>query len=219
MKHTANPIFKLPLQIDREHLLGLLREKDILNRMTAAGTISLMHRPGTSDPWFDGITKIALLSGEDIPFSENDFKIFNPGLEATYFETCHQLFDQALLGRLGRVRLFRRLSQTTSSLHRDLDVRLHVALETNINSFLVFPDIGVFQIPADNHIYLVNTTIRHFAVNTDPTQERLHLVCSSYCGFLEHRTNEDRILSSNRELFRQIVEKYSASEIAPICVR
>lgn len=216
MSSGVSPIFRLPFQIDKNLFLNLLHEKGILNYMNEAGTLSLVHRLGAENPWFDGVTKMALNSGEDIPFSEADFKYFNPGLEGTYFEDCHKIFNELLSDRVGRVRLFRRTPQTSSSLHRDLDIRLHVALVSNKNSFLVFPDIGVFHVPDDGFIYLVNTTIPHFAVNTDPLHERLHVVCSSYCGFLEDRKNEDRIIQSNQDLFKNIIDKYSASEIEPL---
>lgn len=219
MKKSLSPIFKLPFQIDSEQLLKLLHEKNILCRLTSAGNLSLMHREGAEDPWLDGLTKTVLTANEEIPFSERDFKKFNPGLNDTYFEACQHFFERALLKRLGRVRLFQRFPQTSSSLHRDLDVRLHVALKTNKNAFIVFPDSGIFQIPNDGHIYLVNTTMPHFAVNTDPIHERLHVVCSSYCGFVEERKDEARILSSNLELFRSIIEKYSAIEVDPVNTR
>ena len=202
-KSYTSPVLRLPLKVDSQRLSALFEESGIYNRMAECNSVSLVHRNGAADPWMDGVTPQTLSCGQQFSFSEGDFSILNPGLPGSYFQECHQLFKHATSSRVGRIRLFSRHPQTSSSLHRDLDVRLHLALASNQDSFLVFPQIGVFHIPSDDHIYMVDTTRPHFAVNTHTSQHRIHLVCNTYCGFREERTREGEITAVARELFKK----------------
>lgn len=206
--NQISPVLKLPLQVDLQRLNEVFNGQGVYSKIGDTGTISLMHRKGVEDPWLDGITKSVLKKNDPLSFSEADFNQYNPGLAGTYFESVYRQLSEKFIGKIGRVRLFKREVQTSSSLHQDLDVRFHVALHTTPGSFLVFPNEGVFKIPADGHVYLVDTTRPHFAVNADPNSVRIHMVCSTYCGFLEHRDREEEILKQQRAFFSQISSSF-----------
>lgn len=200
------PVLKLPIQFDIDRLNKVFEKQGVFDRFGESGTISLMHRLGVEDPWSDGVTNAVLKPEQPLYFSEADFTQFNPGLEGTYFNMCYNILSGQFKGKIGRIRIFKRDPQTSSSLHQDLDVRFHLSLQTNSSSFLVFPELGIFQIPADGHVYLVDTTRPHFAVNASSTYSRIHLVCSTYSGVFEHRDNQDQIISAQRCFFSQIAK-------------
>jgi hypothetical protein len=62
-------------------------------------------------------------------------------------------------------------------MHRDPTIRYHLVLKTNPQAFFIFPSGGVFSIPADNHIYRLDTRELHTAINGGE-ESRVHLVIS-----------------------------------------
>ena len=203
-----SPVLKLPVQVDVERLLNELLNVQLMERFQANEmTLSLVNRGLDEDPWRSGTTLRVIEDADEFPFSEADFKFINEPLQGSYFEHCYQQAQEILNRRAGRVRVFKRIVQTSSSLHQDLDVRLHLALQSNPGAFLVFPGEGLFQIPVDGHFYLVDTTRPHFAVNANDHEDRLHLIFDTYCGFPEKRSLSDKILSSAQSLFHEIAER------------
>lgn len=204
----TSPIIKLPIRFDIDLLNQDFDKIGIFEKLGEINSVALMHRHGALDPWSDGITTATLKKDQPLYFSEADFNQFNPGLSESYFRYVHDELAHEFKGRLGRVRLFRREPQTSSSLHQDLDVRFHIALQTNPAAFLVFPELGVFHIPADGHVYLVDTTRPHLAVNGSSSLRRLHIVFSTYCGIQEHRSNEKLIIEAHRSFFVKVKQMF-----------
>lgn len=199
---SGSPVLKLPLKVDVEKLNSVFEKKGVFEKIgTDDGTVSLVNSNKGLDPWRDGTTLKVLAQDEEFQFSEGDYVHVNEPLKGSYFENIFKMLRGFSRERTGRVRLFRREVQTSSSLHRDLDVRFHLALKSTENAFLVFPDKGVFHIPVDGHFYLVDTTVPHFAVNTDSSRERVHMIVSTWCGFREVRGNDDQIVQAARQLF------------------
>jgi hypothetical protein len=105
-------------------------------------------------------------------FSECDFSEFEEEFVGTYI---HEVY-QTLPYRIGRFRIMRIKPKASYSVHTDSSKRIHIPLITNINAFLLFPDIDrIVHMPADGRVFLADTTLRHTAVNCG-TSDRLHLV-------------------------------------------
>ncbi len=133
--------------------------------------LCLTSRPGASVPlrdgvgWYDG--------------SETDFSIFNEAFRGTIFEE----FYENVPYRLGRVRLMMMPPRTSYSYHADKEPRLHVAIETNPNAYLLVDDDSghrswKIKVPANGGTYWVDTRRTHTAINTDAALERIHLVAN-----------------------------------------
>jgi hypothetical protein len=65
------------------------------------------------------------------------------------------------------------------SFHHDADYRLHIAIETNPQCFLMFFTGQFVNIPADGVVYFANTMKTHSAMNGG-NAARYHLVFSTY---------------------------------------
>lgn len=205
MSKINSPILRLPIKVDVDKLNSLFEEKEIYNLFREdEATLSLVNSGQGGDPWRDGTTFKVIEDNEEFPFSEGDFTNVNDELRQTYFDKCYQGVRDYINNRTGRVRIFKRVPQSSSSLHCDLDVRLHLALKSDSRSFLIFPELGVFNIPVDGHFYLVDTTIEHFAVNTSYDLDRVHLIIDTYCGFREKRGLEDEIILAAKNLFNEV---------------
>lgn len=68
--------------------------------------------------------------------------------------------------------------------HKDLGIRFHFVLDTNIQSFFSFvngndfsKDLEIYHMPCCNHFYLLDTRREHFVYNAGHTN-RIHLVIS-----------------------------------------
>jgi hypothetical protein len=131
--------------------------------------LCLTNIPGSVDPLWDAAGRGKYL--------ETAYSHFNAEFEGTIFE---EIVRQSPF-RLGRVRLMMIPPRACYSFHRDTEPRLHVALKTNENSFLMIEDGDRFErihIPMDGHMYWVDTMKVHTAINSDAVQDRIHLVAT-----------------------------------------
>ena len=113
---------------------------------------------------------------------ENDYKYINPIFEGTIFEKIIKEFN----GYNARIMLMK--PKSVYSIHKDSSIRMHLAILTNLSSYFVFPeDNHVEHIPADGHIYTVDTTKKHTVFNSDLKSDdgkllvpsnRIHMVFS-----------------------------------------
>ena len=105
---------------------------------------------------------------------ESDYNIFNSFYESTIFETI--INDLNVV----RSRFMVMSEHRTYSIHQDKSPRYHVALETNPDAYFLFPSTdgsktaNLYHVPADGHVYWVDTTMSHTFVNAGP--DRTHLV-------------------------------------------
>lgn len=74
-----------------------------------------------------------------------------------------------------RARVMRLNPRSCYSMHWDTTPRFHLALETHHTSYLFFHDNVPVHIPADGHIYWVDTRKPHSAINCH-SEPRYHLV-------------------------------------------
>lgn len=103
---------------------------------------------------------------------EKDFTEFNSDYKHTYF---YELYKQ-LPFAIGRMRLMCLKPKTCLSMHRDKEIRYHIALITNEQCFIIYRDYGTYHIPADGYVYKMDATKYHTAINGHNSDDRIHLV-------------------------------------------
>lgn len=78
---------------------------------------------------------------------------------------------------MGRVRLMVLPPRTVYGMHRDGTMRAHIPICTNVDCRLVSREGVTAHLPADGHVYVVDTGAEHTAYNAGDS-ERVHLVMS-----------------------------------------
>lgn len=102
--------------------------------------------------------------------------------ESNHEEKCFTvpLFDfkytNDIIQKLGmyRTRVMRLKPQTCYTYHRDRTMRMHIPLVTNDKCMFIIDDV-VCRFPADGRSHLIDTTLRHTAINAS-LEERIHIV-------------------------------------------
>ena len=110
---------------------------------------------------FVGVGKVA-----DLPVKEKEF--IYPLFDLPYINSIikeHNLY---------RVRLMNLKSKTCYSYHQDYGKRFHIPIITNDNCFFVIDD-KIKRYPADGNWYIIDTTLKHTAVNAS-WKDRIHLI-------------------------------------------
>lgn len=104
-------------------------------------------------------------------FRETDFSVFNERYKDTYLYEMYKAIPN-----IGRFRIMTMDGPSCYTLHRDLTQRYHYVLQTNPDCLFLFPGkYSQFNIPADGHLYMVNTLFRHTFVNAS-NMRRIHLI-------------------------------------------
>ena len=109
--------------------------------------------------------------------TEADFTELNEPFRGTAVE---ELLD-SIPWQLGRVRLMILPPKTCYSFHFDTTTRLHYAITTNPDCFLVERQqerANLFHVPADGWVYRMDTRLVHNAMNCS-NKPRLHLVAAN----------------------------------------
>lgn len=121
---------------------------------------------------FYGTGKIYDSTLKKYTIAQEDFQIFNPRFKGTYLEEVLQRFPY----KVGRVRLMSLTQKHSYSLHRDAEARYHIAIDTHPACYLIYKDHPQwYHIPADGHVYRVETHHFHSAMNCSSIV-RTHLV-------------------------------------------
>ena len=107
----------------------------------------------------------------EIQLAEKDFNVICDLFKDTYLETVINLLNETYGVYRGRFMYMR--YKTCLSFHSDDSYRIHIPLITNPNCFMVIND--QLHRMNENSIYIVDTTLRHTAVNAGIT-DRLHLI-------------------------------------------
>jgi len=112
------------------------------------------------------------LGRDPIAEMERLYKVINAEFRGTYFE-------EILTGLpfpFGRTRILRVPPQKCYPVHTDHSIRYHLALDTHVGAFIVYPEVGkVYHIPADGYLYRMDARVPHTAVNCGPLT-RAHMV-------------------------------------------
>jgi len=105
--------------------------------------------------------------------NESQWDKLHPDLIGTWWED----FFKSLPFKVYRSRLMTMHPRTCYSIHTDSTPRLHIAIVTHPQARFIFTSPSVFQhIPSDGHIWWVDTTKEHSAMNGS-LKGRVHLVC------------------------------------------
>lgn len=128
--------------------------------------IGLTHRKDAENVWHDATGR-----HKDV---ETNYNIFNAELKGSYLEKVYNDIQKHYT--VGRVRIMYLSNKTCYSLHRDLQKRLHLPVQTN-KKCLMIVDNEAFHLPADGNVYLVDTTKQHTALNGELGEfNRIHII-------------------------------------------
>ena len=105
--------------------------------------------------------------------NEAQWDKLHPDLVGTWWAD----FFAALPFKVYRSRLMTMHQRSCYSIHTDNTPRLHIAIKTHRQARFIFTTPpAVRHIPADSHIWWVDTTKEHSAMNGS-LEDRIHLVC------------------------------------------
>lgn len=126
----------------------------------------------TSNHDFYGTGKIYDKTQKKYLIPQESFCEFNPRFRDTYLESIWKDFPFPV----GRVRLMMLTQKHAYSLHCDAEPRFHIAVDTNPDCYLIYKDRPEwFHVPADGHLYRVETNYFHSAMNCSE-ELRTHIV-------------------------------------------
>jgi len=145
---------------------------ELFEKHGASGQISLKHREESDKEslWDDGIGSAA---GGGQFLNTKEYVVLNEMLKGSYIEKVHN--NISTYYNFGRMRLMKLSGRQCMSLHVDLEKRIHIPIITNKNCLMIVDD-EVIHMPADGNAYLVNTTKRHTALNSNLNFDRIHLM-------------------------------------------
>ena len=145
---------------------------ELFEKYGSSGQISLKHRENANKDslWDDGIGS-AIGDGQFL--NTKEYIVLNEMLKGSYIEKIHNTIVKDY--SFGRMRLMKLSGRQCMSLHVDLEKRIHIPIITNKNCLMIV-DEEVIHMPADGNAYLVNTTKRHTALNSNLNFDRIHLM-------------------------------------------
>ena len=188
-KYLTMFIKRLDITADVEKL-----RTDISQLLTVASwepfnQISLKYRPGAIDPWADGLGSLYDRDSDSHLGAESEFTEWNQHTPEYTRSIINQL-SQTLDIEIGRVRFMLLKPKTGLTIHRDREVRYHIAIDTNPYSYISISkqtktddeeltSCGMnYHIPVNSHWYQVDTRYKHHVYNGGRIN-RIHLVV---CG-------------------------------------
>ena len=180
MESTVNHITPTDWKFDINRLVRdvtSLLGNHSFNSNNPPNQISLTSRPSASVPIHDGVGSLYDFEKQEFFATESEFTVFNKEFKGTYLEHIYDTINA--VDKLGRVRLMRLPPRRCYSLHRDTEVRYHMAITTNESCFIMYKGIPAYHIPADGIVYRMDASEYHTALNSDKSDDRIHLVFNS----------------------------------------
>jgi hypothetical protein len=111
-------------------------------------------------------------TGTQVGQAEGQWDKLHPDLTGTWWEG----FFAGLPFKVYRARLMTMHPRTCYSIHADNNPRIHIAIKTHRQARFIFTSPPTLRhIPADGHIWWVDTTKEHSAMNGS-LEARIHLV-------------------------------------------
>jgi hypothetical protein len=169
---------KIEFQIDMVKLSKLVEEtieKYPLNESTRQ--ICFTSNKSFDQSVYDGVGSLYEYSESQWKAQEKDFVYFLNEFKGTYYEEIYNGLQLWTHQKIARMRLMYLPPRCCYSLHADKTKRLHVAVITNENAFLLFKEEPPIHIPKDGYVYEVDTRQWHTALNCGD-ESRIHLVFS-----------------------------------------
>jgi hypothetical protein len=181
-------IEKLPRTVNLNRLLDEIKNIVDSTGWGHTNQIGLKSRPDSINKWFDSSGSLYDKDKMVKISNEWDFSEWNLGV-TSYIRQQIELLELNEGFKSGRVRIMRLLPHTGLSVHRDSEVRYHLVLKTNKNSYIAeninavsdsdLPSVAnCYHIPLDSNWYKVDTTKFHWVYNGGD-DSRIHLVV---CG-------------------------------------
>lgn len=203
-----------------------LLEKYPIDKRT--GQLSLKYRPENPPSFYDGIGPLANFETNEALGLEKEFSHYHPELENSYILDLCWRVELATYLRVGRVRLMSLPPRRCSSMHADDNIRFHIPIQTNSQSFFQFIDGPSVHLAADGSLYWLNTLKQHMIMNGDLSKVRIHLVFSTYSPnifqqycFLRDQRIIERARDSNdvhsdffREISKDVFMRWSQKEVS-----
>jgi hypothetical protein len=158
---------KTPVKIDLERLIeeALKLTWDEVNQKTIT---QVAIQNGGVDDWAEG-------TGSRPNTSETQWDKLHPSLAGTWWETD---FFPSLPWKVYRTRIMTMEGRRCYSIHKDDNPRLHIALKTSGQARFIFTNPPeIIHIPADGHVWWVDTRNEHTAINGS-IEPRVHLLMS-----------------------------------------
>ena len=145
---------------------------ELFEKYGSSGQIGLKHRENVDkdSQWDDGI---GAAIGDGQFLNTKEYIVLNEMLKGSYIEAIHNTIDKDY--NFGRMRLMKLTGRKCMSLHTDMEKRIHIPITTNENCLMIVDD-EVIHMPADGNAYVVNTTKRHTALNSNKDFDRIHLM-------------------------------------------
>jgi hypothetical protein len=128
-------------------------------------------------PEYDTQIMIQSVKGIDDPFYGIGRSKNSNHLEKEFTEPLFDFkYTNKIIQKNGmyRTRVMRMKPKTCYTYHRDRTKRMHIPLVTNEKCMFIVDDI-VYRYPADGKSYLIDTTLRHTAINAS-FEDRIHIV-------------------------------------------
>jgi hypothetical protein len=182
-------IKEINLAVDLDKLKTDINQLLTVTTWEPLNQIGLKYRPAAVDPWADSLGSIYDRKNASDLALENNFTEWNPQTPEYTRSIIDQLAQTLNIG-IGRVRFMLLKPKTGLTIHRDKEVRYHLAIDSNPDAYISISkfskttdeDLGScgvnYHIPANGYWYLVDTRYRHHVYNGGNT-DRIHLVV---CG-------------------------------------
>ena len=182
-------IKRINLAVDLDKLRADVNQLLTVTSWAPLNQIGLKYRPTAVDQWGDSLGSIYDRENESDLALEHDFTEWN-SQTPVYTRNIIDQLAQTLNIKIGRVRFMLLKSKTGLTIHKDKEVRYHVAIDTNPDSYISISNIsrttnedvascGVnYHLPANGYWYQIDTRHRHHVYNGGRT-DRIHLVV---CG-------------------------------------
>lgn len=106
---------------------------------------------------------------------ENQFIYFNSDYINTPIHDYYLFLKERF--NIGRIRIMILKEKSCYTLHKDYTKRIHLAIKSNNDSFMYFPENNIFKVPVDGRSYIFDTTQYHTYINPS-FFTRIHIVSS-----------------------------------------
>ena len=125
--------------------------------------LCLQSIKGDSDPYKNGCGSMKRFPDRQ----EDDYIVINDKIKGTIFANIISTWVRSRFMTMG--------TNSTYSVHSDKAPRFHLAIDTHEHAYFFWPESEkIFHIPADGHVYWIDTRIPHTFINCG--QPRTHLV-------------------------------------------
>jgi hypothetical protein len=149
--------------------------------------IGLKHRIGANNKFEDSIGSLYSYEEKKFLAKESDFSEWAIGDNYLKQQIIKLSVEEKF--KIGRVRFMRLMPHTGLSVHKDKEIRYHLVLKTNNNSYIcqhinasqnsLNPIAVCYHIPKDGNWYKVDTKRNHWVYNGG-NEERIHLVVCTF---------------------------------------